>query len=180
MEPGSGVLPPALGGGHGDAEGGGGFVEVEADEVAELDELGLFRVEAGVFLERFVEGDEPGIGEGGGDGTIVELDPLESAAVADGLAGAGAVDEDVAHGFAGGAEVVAAVFPGGLIAAAEAEPGFVDESGGLEGAGVGLAREFGGGEPSQLLVNERQPVSRGGAGRDEIWAGVSQRAKDYG
>lgn len=69
---------------------------------------------------------------------------------------AGVVDEDAAHALGGGEEEVGAVFPGGLFVAAEAEPGFVDEGGGLKGLAGGFAGEFGGGEAAEFAVDERE------------------------
>src|SRR5690606_17247638 len=87
-------------------------------------------------------------------------DAGELAAVTHGAFAAGGVDEDAAHAFGGGGEKMRAVGPRGLNVAAEAEPSFVDEGGGLQRLAGRFARELGGGELTQLFVNERKQLLR--------------------
>jgi hypothetical protein len=65
------------------------------------------------------------------------------AAMAQGPAPAGAVDEDAPHRLGRGAEKVRAILPVGLGVAAEAEPGLVHEGGGLQRLGGGFAVHLG-------------------------------------
>ena len=57
-EPRPGVGLPLFGRGHGDAERGRRLVEVHADEVTQLRQLGFARIEDGEFLQRFVHGEQ--------------------------------------------------------------------------------------------------------------------------
>lgn len=65
------------------------------------------------------------------------------------------VDEDLAHEVSGDAEEVGAAFPVGEFLGDEAEVGFVDESGGLEGGHVALGAEVTVGQAMQFLIDER-------------------------
>jgi hypothetical protein len=94
----------------------------------------------------------------GGDFDRLERDVFCAAAAALGEAAAGPIDEDPAHGFGGGGEEMCAVLPRRLRLAAEAEPRFVDECGGLQGLVGGFARHAGGGQLAQLIVNEGQQL----------------------
>ncbi len=147
-KPGAGVGPVALGGARGDAEGLGGFLGGETDEVFLFHELGLAGVVGGEGFEGVVEEEDfgaVGLGRGEIEAGGVGADAGEGAAVADGVFAAGVFDEDAVHGFGGGAEKVGAIRPRGLGIAAEAEPDLVHERGGLECLAGDLMGHLGGG-----------------------------------
>ena len=75
---------------------------------------------------------------------------------------AGVLDEDAAHGLGGGGEEVAAAVPLlGLFRVHQAQVGFVDEGGCLQGlAGLFLGQALGG-QLAQLVVHEGQELLRG-------------------
>ena len=60
VEPRPGIGPPAFGGGLGNAENFGGFLDFQADEIAELDQLGLLRLQRVVEREQLVIGRRAG------------------------------------------------------------------------------------------------------------------------
>ena len=73
----------------------------------------------------------------------------------------GVLDEDAAHRLGGGGEEVAAPIPAPVAAVAdEAQIRLVDQRGGLEGLPRGFAGQASGGQPAELLVDQRQQ-SRG-------------------
>ena len=85
---------------------------------------------------------------------------LQAAAVLLGQLAACAIDEDAAHGLGRGGEKVRAVGPRGLPVAAQPQPRFVDEGRGLQGLAGRFAGHARGGEPAQLIINERQQLVR--------------------
>ena len=89
IEPGTGVGPPTLGGGFGDAKNFGGLINLKTHEVAELDEFGLLRFERGEAIQRFIEREQLVVGRGTGDFDFIRVQVL------------GAASRDVA-GFCGG------------------------------------------------------------------------------
>src|ERR1051325_5145755 len=54
-EPGASVGPPLLGRGHGDTERSRCLVETHPDEVTQLHQFGLARIEGGEFIQRFIQ-----------------------------------------------------------------------------------------------------------------------------
>lgn len=154
MEPGFGEALFAADGGDGDAEGAGGFVDTEAAEEAEFDDLGFAGIDLfelgecvakcddfGAFLRGEADGVLDGDGVGAGAAFLAEV-------------AAGVVDEDLAHETGGDAIEVGAGFPIRLAGAGETEPGFMNEGGGLEGFGGAFAGEVTAGEAAQLLIDE--------------------------
>src|SRR5205823_6102090 len=122
-------------------------------------------------------GDEvvPGVRGGGCGG--VQVNAVAVAAVLLPALAAGGVHEDAAHGLGGGGEEVPAALPAVLVGGADqAEVGFVDQGGGLEGVAGRLGGHPGGGEFAQLIVDEREQVGGGtavpGRGRVEQSADV--------
>lgn len=158
MEPGAGEAPVAFGGGDGDVEQGGAFLEGQAGEVAELYEFSFAGVVGGEAVEGVVDGEQFIAFPGRGDFEAVEVEVVVTAAVFDALFAAGAVHEDAAHRFGGGAEKVCAVFK---LAVAEAQPCLVDERRGLEGVAGALRGHFDGGDPTELLIHQRQELLPG-------------------
>ena len=64
------------------------------------------------------------------------------------------------HRFGRRAEKVGAILPGAVAIADHAQPGFVNEGGGLEGVGGAFLRHARHGELAQFVVNERQKLFR--------------------
>ncbi len=140
-EPGAGELPIAFGGGEGDFEHLGDFVEVEAAEEAHFDDAGFAVVFQGELGEGTVNFDDAFEGEGAGGGFEAGRPghgaglglALVSHAVADG------VDEHHAHGAGGEGEEMGTAFPAVVV---EPQPSFVDELGGLQTRLAGGAAEM--------------------------------------
>lgn len=130
-------------------EDGGGFVDGEAAEVTQFDDVGLAGIELGEAGEGGIEEAEIDIGRGGVERRCGLFDDADR----DGAA-AGFIDEDAAHEECGDAEEVGAAFPfdGGL--AKEAEVSFVNEGGGLEGCAGGLVAHVRAGEAVEVVVDE--------------------------
>jgi len=66
------------------------------------------------------------------------------------------IDEDLPHRLRGGGEKVASALPIPLFGSSQAQPGFVNESGGLEGVSGRLVPHFQGRKASQLFVDQRE------------------------
>jgi hypothetical protein len=144
-------MPVAGDGFDGDLEDLGGFLDGEAAEVAEFDDLACAWVVGGEPREGVFEGEEFfGLEFGEGNG-VREGEFFPVAAAFDGAAFAGVVHEDFAHDAGGGAEEFGAAFPGDWFGD-EAEPGFVDEGGGLEGMVGAFAAHGLGGDAVQLAL----------------------------
>ena len=110
-QPRPGVGPPTFGGGFGDAEDLGRFLDLQTDEIAELDQFGLLRFEGGEAVEGFVQRQKLVVRRGAGDFEFVHVEMRGTGAAALPAFAAGAGDEDAAHGLGGGAEEVRAVLP---------------------------------------------------------------------
>ena len=114
------------------------------------------------------------VGRGVGAGQYVQVEVLPPpcrAAALEPLAVAGVVDEDATHRLGGrGQEVPPAVPRPTRVVSDQAEVGLVDQRRGLEGVPRGLAPEPGGGQASQLAIDEREQFGRraGLAARDRI------------
>ena len=74
IEPCAGKGPPAIGGGGGDAQDIGGFIYLQANEVAEFDKFGLPWFEGSEALKGIVEGEELVVGLRAGDLDIVHVE----------------------------------------------------------------------------------------------------------
>src|SRR5262249_54011502 len=104
-EPAAGVGPVLLGGGEGDAEGGGRLLGGEAGEEAELDQRGLARALRLELAEGLVQGEQAvAVPLLQGRLEVVEVEPAPPAPGLAGLLVAGTVDQDAAHGLGGGGE----------------------------------------------------------------------------
>src|SRR5262249_21354111 len=111
VQPGPCVSPVLVSVGPGDAGQLRGFLDGEAGEVAEPDELGRGGVFTGEFLDRVVD-DQQLIRAGqGNEVRAVQVHPLQTAAPFLASLAAGVVDEDAAHGLGSGGEEVAAAVP---------------------------------------------------------------------
>ena len=149
----------ALGGCAGNPEDARGVLLGQPGEVAELHELGLDRVLGFELRQGLVEGQEVLGGGRGRDVDVVEVLPLQPAAVLLGPLAAGVLDEDATHRLGRrGEEVAAAIPPLGLLAIDEPEVGLVDQGGGLERLPRLLLGEPLLGEPPELAVDERQEL----------------------
>jgi hypothetical protein len=152
-EPDSGERPVAFDRSWSDGEDGCDLFNGEAGEVAELDDASLAGVFLGEAAKGFVEGEDffgAFVREGE---TFFEVDALEVTAAHLGFVGAGAVDEDTAHDVGGDTDEVFAILPVDVLFG-EAEVGFVDEGGGLEGVVAALAAHVGGGDAMEFGVDE--------------------------
>lgn len=142
----------------------GGFFNREATEVAELDEAGL----AGVLLLELVEGeveiDEQGVGRGVGRGRFGDgLDgEFEMGGALGGFAGAGMIDEDATDHVGGDGEEVGAAGVGGTALINEAEVGFMNKDGGLDGEVGILTGELTARDGAQLIVDDGHEALEGG------------------
>ena len=87
---------------------------------------------------------------------LVERDPLPAAAALGGVAGAGALHQDLAHRQRGNGDEVGAVLELARPLGRQLEEGFVDERRGLESLAGPLAADVARGDAAQLVVDERQ------------------------
>lgn len=136
----------------------------EAGEVAQFHDLRLLGALEGEPFQGLVEGQDSFVRVLGGEGDVVEVDPFEAAAVTFPGPFSGAIDKDPAHRFGRGPEEMAAAIPLGLgrrvAGADQTEPGFVDEGRGLESLTGRFLGEAGGGQFSQLLIDQREKFFR--------------------
>src|SRR5439155_10639336 len=96
-------------------------------------------------------------------GGVIDVDPLQSTPVAHGFLASSVVDNDAAHGLGCGGEEMGAPLPLPAILASKLEPGFMHQSGGLEGLSGGFAGKLGCSGMAKFVVNQRQE-SLGGRG----------------
>src|SRR5260370_27940501 len=110
-EPGPGISPMALGRCARDAEHLGGLFQAAPREEAELDDLGLLRVQGLQSCQGLVEGEEVHRINFAGLGQFGQVDALHPTATLLRAMATGVVYQDAAHGLCCGGEEVAAVVP---------------------------------------------------------------------
>ena len=160
-EPDAGEGPVALDGAWRDVEDFGDLFDGEAAEIAKLDDASLAGVLGGELGEGLIDGGDFVEAVGGDGEVVVHLDTTETAGATLGIVLTGVVDEDLAHDVGGEADEVGAAVPVDVFAD-EAEIGFVDEGGSLEGVVGALATHVGLGETVELRVDEREETIGGG------------------
>jgi len=160
LEPRFGELEITEDGGLRDAQGVGGFGGGQAPEVDEFDELAFSGIDLVEFAQKGVD-DQDVEGRFGCDQSgFVEGDLAGAASAFGAIAGAGVVDQDLAHGAGGDSEEVGAVFEiDGC--ADELDVGFVDEGGGAKGLIAPGGTEAIGGEGFQLGMDVGQERVKG-------------------
>jgi hypothetical protein len=161
VEPGLGVRPVLLDGPFGQAQNFGGFRRRHADKETQLDDLGLNRTAGGQPVERVIDRQEMVLVGRHGDFHIFNIYALQAAAVTAGEFAAGVVNEEMAHGLGGGGEEMGAIFEGRVVAADEAQPNLMHQSGGLEGVTCGAVGHLIRRELAQLRINQRQQLIGG-------------------
>ena len=92
---------------------------------------------------------------GGDEDTLLVPAPFEACLLPRPL------DQNAPHGLRGGHEEMVAAVPILLGRADEPQPGFMDQSGRLQGITSGLLRHVVGGESSKFLIDQRQQFLRG-------------------
>ncbi len=92
---------------------------------------------------------------------ILDIEPLLTAAVAQGLLAAGVVDKDAAHGFGRGPKEMSSAIPADILVSGEVQPGLVDQSGGLERLAGRFIRHFVRGEAAQFFIDQREQLLSG-------------------
>ncbi len=155
VEPGAGEGPVPVGGTPGNPHRGGGLVQGQSSEEAELDQFRTRSVPPGEFLQGVVDGDEVVVRGLVRDEDAFEIDPLSTTASLVSALVPGAVNEDAAHGLGGGREEVpAAVPPGGRVTPDQSDVRLVDQRSRLQGLARFLLGHPGDGELAQLVVDE--------------------------
>src|ERR1022692_1595251 len=96
-----------------------------------------------------------------GDVHVVKIHSLQPAAVTAGEFAAGVVNEEMAHGLAGGGEEMGAIFEGRIVASDEAQPDLMHQGGGLERVTRRAVRHLIRRELAQFSINQRQQLIGG-------------------
>ena len=73
----------------------------------------------------------------------------------------GALDENAPHGFRRRREELCATGPTWLVLSGQAQPGFMNQRGGLESVAGTFARHLVRGQPAQFVIDERQQLLGG-------------------
>jgi hypothetical protein len=159
-EPGASVSPISLSRCRRDAEGLSGLFDGKPSEVAQLDQLGLGRVEAGQFLESLIERDQVLPWPINDQLGFVKLVPyLTTAALQGGLV-ASVFDENAPHGLGRGREKVSAPRPMTILTTID-EPNvrLVDEGGCAQCLSGLFSSHLVSGKAAQLVVDHRQQLA---------------------
>ena len=160
-QPRPGVGPPAFRGGFGNAEDFGGFLDLQAEEVTEFDQFGLFRLERGELVQSFVKREQLIVGRGAGDFEFIHVEMRGTGASALPSLASGPVDEDATHRFGGGPEEVRAVLPRLAGRVHQLQPCFMDEGRRLEGVAGRFASHLLRRQSAQFVVEQRQQLIGG-------------------
>src|SRR5438552_4192874 len=126
------MRPVIIRGSRGNAESLGCLLEGQADEIAELDEVGLELAPCSELVEGVIHGEQLIVLNRASKFCLLKINALLSASVALSALGSGAVNENAAHRFRGGGEEMSAVFELLLFLAHQTQPGLVNQRGGLE------------------------------------------------
>ena len=165
LEPCAGVGPVSVGGGPGQAEGGGRVLDGQPGEVPQFDHTRGDRVFGGEPGEGRIEGEQSVVRNLGFGRDVGQLDPRAVAAVLLRPLAAGVFDEDAAHGLGRGGEEVPAVVE--LLVPDEPQIRFVNQRGRLKGVPGLLLRHAG----SRELEGSVVPLIEMGAGFEQEMTG---------
>lgn len=131
-QPGATVIPPAFGSGHGNPHHLGGFLNRESHKKAQFDKFRLSLVLGGELIERLMDFEQFVVCDRPGDINFMNIKPLLSSAMSDSSFSPGVFDQDPPHRFGGGGKEVRAILPFLALAAAQSEPGLVNQRRGLQ------------------------------------------------
>jgi hypothetical protein len=134
----------------------GRLLDRQAGEVAELYQLGLGRLAGRELRQRLVDGQDVLGGARVGGGDPAEVAAVQAAASLGRVLAARILDEDATHGLGRRGEEVAPAVPARVGRADQAEVRLVDQGGGLQRLPGPLPGQPRGGEPAQLVVDERE------------------------
>ena len=157
-QPGSRVGPVTFGRRNGIAHDLRRLRKGEPAKEAQFNEFGLSSVMRGQAVERVVHRENLVVVCGRGDVNAVKIHLDRIAAMAKGLAPTGVVNKNTPHRFGRRGKEMSLVVPIGLVVAAQAEPGFVDQRRGLEGLAGSFSRHLLRSQSAQLVIYQRQPL----------------------
>ncbi len=132
----------------------------ETGKETQLHDFRFPRIVRRQLFQGLVQGEQLRIVQRRGEVQTVQIDSRGATAVALKVFAPGVINQNAAHRFGGGGKEVRAILPVRLGIAAQPQPGFVDERGGLQGLPRPFARHFRGGELPQFLVHKRQNFFR--------------------
>ncbi len=151
-----------FGRGNGDAKRGGRLVKTHPNEITQLHQFGLPRINRGEFFECFVYGEELiVVRRWRRDFDIIQINAFGASPSFCSHSPPRAIDQYAAHRFCRRAKVVRAILKGGTIAPAEPHPRFMDKSCRLEGLAGGFMAHFGRSNTTQFIINKWKQILRG-------------------
>jgi hypothetical protein len=133
----------------------GNFLDSQAAEEPQFDDLALARVDESEPFERVVDGDEVGAGPYGHPQLLVELKRRNTTASLLGLMGTRPIHEDMSHDLGADSEEVIAVLPVALRSLHKPNVRLVHESRGLQGVAGTFVRHIPLRDAVELMVHER-------------------------
>ena len=159
IEPCPRISPIAFGGGDGNSQNLGGFLQGQAYEVTKLDQFCFGRVMICQSIQGIIHCQQLFIRSAADNLTFGELDTFLTAAVALGGFAARLINKNATHGLRRRGEEMDAVLPV-LIGAAYPKPRLMHERGRLQSLPGRLARQLAGRDSSQLIVDRGQQFFR--------------------
>lgn len=132
----------------------------ESGEKTQLHHLCLSGIMFGQSIQSLMQGKQLPVVHTRGEIEAVEIHALRSAAMPQIIFASCVVDQDAAHRLSGGGKKMSPVLPLRLLIATQAQPSFVNESGGLQGLAGILTGHFLRGELAQFLIDQRQEFVR--------------------
>jgi hypothetical protein len=159
-EPGAGVGPVPFDRRLGNSEHLGGLLIGQAGEESQFHQFGFLGVVLRQLIQRLMQREELFIVHAGGEIQSVKIHVFCASAMAQVMFAAGVINQDAAHRLGGGGEEMRAVLPFGLVITAEAQPGFVHQSRGLQGLPGRLPCHLLRGQLAQFLIDQGQKLVR--------------------
>jgi hypothetical protein len=136
------------------------FAIAKSNKKAQFDHIRFH----GIFRSQLVQGrvhrQHPLVIVRGRDFDCLYVNTLLATPMPDACAAPCPLNKDPTHRFSGGGEEMCACLPGRLPVPPQSQPGFMDQSCGLERLPGLLLGHFLGGDPAQLPVNQRQEFVR--------------------
>ena len=159
-KPGSRVGPLALNRLHRDAVKCRNLLQLQTDEEPELHHLRLGCIQTGQLVKSIVHFKQTIVRRFSGGVEAGHVNALLAAAMPQCPFPPGILDEDAPHRLRCRGEKVTSAIPPLVSLARQPQPGLVHQGSGLQGLARRLLGHFGGSQPAQFLVDQRQQPLR--------------------
>ena len=151
-----------LGRGHGNAQRGGGFLEIQTHEVTQLHQFRLARINGRKFFQGVIYGEQLVIiRDGRRNFESIQVNDLNARAAFCRHSSPGVFNQDATHRLGRRPEEMSTILKGRCITAAQPHPSFVDKGGWLERMPSGFVCHLLRSQTAEFFVNDREQFGVG-------------------